>query len=124
MPRNDLKAYTSVIARIPQDLADQVKRYAKEHRCAVSELIRDGLEMRLEADLPWHTPGRSRDADGEVVPFDTTKYRLSTLCKAGHDYHHTGKSLRANNKAGYCLACHAAAKQREREQKRQQEVRA
>ena len=32
MPRNDLKAYTSVIARIPRDLAAQVKRYAREHR--------------------------------------------------------------------------------------------
>ena len=52
MPRNDLKAYTSLIARIPQDLADHVKRYAREHRCSVSELIRDGLEMRLDTDLP------------------------------------------------------------------------
>ena len=68
MPRNDLKAYTSVIARIPQELADQVKRYAREHRCAVSELIRDGLEMRLDTDLPWHAPGASRDAESEVLP--------------------------------------------------------
>jgi hypothetical protein len=68
MPRNDLKAYTSLIARIPQDLADQVKRYASEHRCTISELIRDGLEMRLETDLPWHAPGDRRDAAPEVVP--------------------------------------------------------
>ena len=68
MPRNALKAYTSLIARIPQELADQVKRYAREHRCAVSELIRDGLEMRLNTDLPWHAPGVSRNADGEVLP--------------------------------------------------------
>jgi hypothetical protein len=68
MPRNDLKAYTSLIARIPQDLADQVKRYAREHRCTVSELIRDGLEMRLDTDLPWHAPGDSRSTDGEVLP--------------------------------------------------------
>jgi hypothetical protein len=57
MPRNDLKAYTSVIARIPHDLADQVKQYASVHRCSVSELIREGLEMRLDA----HVPGRSSD---------------------------------------------------------------
>jgi hypothetical protein len=53
-------------------------------------------------------------------PFDPVKYRLGKLCKDGRDYHHTGKSLRTNNKAGYCLACNAAAKQREREQKRQE----
>ena len=68
MPRNDLKAYTSLIARIPQDLADQVKRYAREHRCSVSELIRDGLEMRLDTDLPWHAPGDSHGAESEVLP--------------------------------------------------------
>ena len=33
MPRYDLQAYTSLTARIPQALADQVKRYAQEHRC-------------------------------------------------------------------------------------------
>ena len=67
MPRYDLKAYTSLTARIPQDLADQVKRYALEHRCGLSELIRDGLEMRLEADTPWHAQGRSRAPDAEVL---------------------------------------------------------
>ena len=67
MPRNDLKAYGSVIARIPQDLLDQVKQYASQHRCTVSELIRDGLEMRLEAG---GVPGRSTDSSpdhGEEV---------------------------------------------------------
>jgi len=68
MPRNDLKAYASLIARMPQDLVDQVKRYAREHRCTISELIRDGLEMRLETDLPWHAPGQSPHAKSEVLP--------------------------------------------------------
>jgi hypothetical protein len=63
MPRNDLKAYTTVLARLPQDLADQVKRYAQVHRCTVSELIRDGLEMRLEA---VDVPGRSTRHPGET----------------------------------------------------------
>jgi len=62
MPRNELKAYTTVLARIPQELADQVKRYAGVHRCSVSELIRDGLEMRLESgDVPGRSTGRSTD---------------------------------------------------------------
>ncbi|HEY5868433.1 MAG TPA: hypothetical protein VI542_23215 [Candidatus Tectomicrobia bacterium] len=291
MPRNDLKAYTSLIARIPQDLADQVRRYAREHRCAVSELIRDGLEMRLEEGSPRQAHGDSRTPDGEVLhevlhalealtpllrsqlqdtvratmaevlhevihkvlheavprdgevlqkvshqdtgvdagpgevlqkvlpddvevlhevlpsgdqvlhghtstfqappdapgggmtevmqghtevipqkptartasrgvtevlpsqrppaqlsregitevipqqpppaqpsaegmtevlPFDTTRYRLGKLCPRGHDYEGTGQSLRVNNKAGYCIACNVATKQRKRDQARQE----
>ena len=73
MPRYDLKAYTSLTARIPQDLADQVKRYALEHRCGLSELIRDGLEMRLEADTPWH-------AQGAPVRRMPRSYRRSYIC--------------------------------------------
>ena len=67
MPRHDLKAYTTLMARIPQDLADQVKAYASQHRCTVSELIRDGLEMRLEAEVPGRSTGHSRDTGGEVI---------------------------------------------------------
>lgn len=67
MPRNDLKAYGSVIARIPQDLLDQVKQYASRHRCSVSELIREGLEMRLEADVPGRSRDSRGDAGGEVL---------------------------------------------------------
>ena len=44
-----------------------MKRYAREHRCGLSELIRDGLEMRLEADTPWHAAGRTRAPDAEVL---------------------------------------------------------
>jgi hypothetical protein len=70
MPRNDLKAYTTVLARIPQDLADAVKQYASVHRCTVSELIRDGLEMRLEADIPGRStghPGETGEHEDEVL---------------------------------------------------------
>ena len=72
MPRYDLKAYTSLTARIPQELADQVKRYAREHRCGLSELSRDGLEMRLEADSPWHAAARTRAPDAEVLQETTS----------------------------------------------------
>lgn len=67
MPRQDLKAYTSVIARIPHELADQVQQYASQHRCRVSELLREGLEMRLDSDVPDRSHGRSRDPGGEGV---------------------------------------------------------
>jgi hypothetical protein len=75
--------------------------------------------------LPGHpSAGMESGQEGggmtEVLPFDTIKYRLGKLCPRGHDYHGTGQSLRVNNKAGYCLACNAAANQRKREQARQE----
>lgn len=64
MPRHDVKAYTTLLARVPQELADEAKRYATQHRCSVSELIRDGLEMRLESG---DVPGRTTGEPGEEV---------------------------------------------------------
>lgn len=51
MPRNDRKAYRTLQARIPHDLATEVERYATQHDCSVSTLIKQGLEMRLVAAL-------------------------------------------------------------------------
>ena len=48
MPRNDLKAYGSVTVRLPHALLEEVKAYASQHRRSLSELVRDGLELRLE----------------------------------------------------------------------------
>jgi hypothetical protein len=68
MPRGDLKAYTSITARIPQDLANEAKRYAGIHRLSVSELVRDGLEMRLEeGDVPGRTTGKPGEPGEEVL---------------------------------------------------------
>lgn len=68
MPRGDVKAYATLIARVPQALVDQVKSHASHHRCSVSELIREGLEMRLESgDVPGRSTGSSRDAKEEVL---------------------------------------------------------
>ena len=53
--RPKTKDYETLVARVPSDLVHQVKRYAAVHRQSVSELIRDGLEWRIEQD----TPGRS-----------------------------------------------------------------
>jgi hypothetical protein len=68
MPRGDLKAYTSITARIPQDLANEAKRYAGIHRLSVSELVRAGLEMRLEeGDVPGRTTGKPGEPGEEVL---------------------------------------------------------
>ena len=46
--RPKTKEYTTVLARLPQELADLVKRYAAERgQLPVSELIREGLEWRI-----------------------------------------------------------------------------
>lgn len=58
--------------------------------------------------------------DPPLEPFDTTKYRLGTLCPRSHDYHGTGQSLRKNNKAGGCLACDAEKARMRRQAKRQE----
>ena len=56
--------------------------------------------------------------DPALEPYDTSKYRLGTLCPRNHDYHGTGQSLRKNNKAGGCLACDAVLAKERREAKR------
>lgn len=77
---------------------------------------------------PRSTPQRRAAVTPQDTPhappqsFDTTKYRLGKLCPAGHDYEGTGHSLRVKNKAGYCLACNASGKRRERAKKRQAPV--
>lgn len=83
----------------------------------------DTRETEREA-MPLTPPPRATDTvtdTGGVPPFHATKHRLGKLCKAGHDYHGTGKSLRVNNKAGGCLACDAE-KARERRQAKRQRV--
>ena len=144
MPRGDKKAYTTVLARIPQDLADQVKQDASQHWGTVSELIRDGLEMRLESGdvpgpltghhgeageevlhevLPHHAPGHAPEQGGmtEVFPhsvtFDPAKFYLGKLCPKGHDYQGTGMSLlRCHNQR--CRECENQAKRAKRAARR------
>ena len=62
----------TIAVRVPADLIEKVKKYASVHRCSVSELIRDGLEMRLESG---EVPGRSvwlAQENGETSPSPDT----------------------------------------------------
>ena len=58
--------------RVPRELNDRLERYASLHRQKVSELVRDGIEMRLDepADPRSRRPGSS--ADVTVTVTDTT----------------------------------------------------
>jgi hypothetical protein len=48
--RPKTKEYATLMARIPQELADQVKQYAGLHRQSISVVIREGLLLLLESD--------------------------------------------------------------------------
>jgi len=50
--------------------------------------------------------------------FDPVKYRLGRLCKRGHEWGTTGKTLYRNNKAGYCIECNNAFSRQGRQKKR------
>jgi len=56
--------------------------------------------------------------------FDHARYHLGTLCLNGHDYQGTGQSLRANNKARYCIACNRGHKQTYKAGQRQKQPQA
>src|SRR5215813_11638934 len=45
--RPKTKEYVTLLARVPVELAELVKRYAKEHRQSVAEIIREGAEWRI-----------------------------------------------------------------------------
>lgn len=53
--------------KAPKEFADRVRRYSKEHRCGVSELVRDGLEWRIseQSDPRAWRPGA--ETSGETV---------------------------------------------------------
>src|SRR5437660_5000633 len=48
--RPKTKEYVTLMARVPEELADRAKRYARLHQQPISVVLRDGLEMLLEED--------------------------------------------------------------------------
>ena len=84
MPRNDLEAYVSGMARIPQDLADAVKQDASQHRMEqgwIQEAVRTPVSEVLQghpfipqphtqgmpALLPLETPSAASPGEGMTV---------------------------------------------------------
>src|SRR6516165_6434821 len=45
--RPETKEYVTLLARVPADLAELVKRYASQHGQSVATLIREGVEWRI-----------------------------------------------------------------------------
>jgi hypothetical protein len=48
--RPKTKYYETLQARVPQELVDRVKTYARQHQQSIAALIRDGLEWRIQAE--------------------------------------------------------------------------
>jgi hypothetical protein len=58
--------YVTLMARVPEELADRVKRYAGLHHQSISVVIRDGLEMLLE-DERYRPFLSDRNVDDDIV---------------------------------------------------------
>ena len=135
--RPKTKEYVTLMARVPQDLADRVERYAALHQQSISVVLRDGLEVLLEEDryqpflsdnnrdivimsdrkdkklILSDTKTEKKIVSDTIPPFDPTKNVLGKLCKRGHEWGTTGKSLlRLPNLS--CRACENAAKRETR----------
>jgi hypothetical protein len=48
--RPKTKEYSTLMARVPQELVEQVQRYAALHQQSISVVIRDALEMLIEEE--------------------------------------------------------------------------
>lgn len=58
----------TISIRIPQDLYDRLERYHKQYNQSVSELVRDGIEMRLEVEAdPRSRAGSTTDEPLEQI---------------------------------------------------------
>jgi hypothetical protein len=55
--RPKTKEYVTLMARVDVALAEQVQRYARLKRQTISEVLRDGLQVLLSDQDPWHPLG-------------------------------------------------------------------
>ena len=83
--RPKTKEYVTLMARVPQDLADRVQRYAGLHQQSISVVLRDGLELLLEDDR--YRPFLSDSNTGSAHPSDrqAASAIIVSDMKEGHD---------------------------------------
>ena len=81
MPTNVTETYCTVQSRITRELFERVERYGRMHRYNVSELIREGLELRLEAGVPGRSPW-SAPPDPEEPIAPEVQQALEVLMRA------------------------------------------
>jgi len=55
--RPKTKEYGSITVRMDLALIEQVQRYARLKRQTISEVVRDGVQVLLSDQDPWHPLG-------------------------------------------------------------------
>jgi hypothetical protein len=75
--RPKTKEYVTLMARVPQDLADRVQRYAGLRRQSISVVLRDGLEVLLDEDR--YRPFMSDTKRENTIASDTKEEPNSIL---------------------------------------------
>src|SRR2546430_3952346 len=75
--RPKTKEYVTLMARVPQDLADRVQRYAGLRQQSISVVLRDGLELLLEEDR--YRPFVSDTKRGQVIVSDAKGGQVSMI---------------------------------------------
>ena len=66
--RPKTKEYVTLMARFPQDLAEQIERYAGRKQQTISEVLRDGALVLLQEDEDAYRPFMSdRKAAGDIL---------------------------------------------------------
>ena len=78
---------------------------------AAPPVLETAPEPLAAAPVPWPVPASVPDLPG-IPPFDPTKHRLGKLCKQGHAWGTSGRSLKPIAQGG-CLVC-AAKRTRKR----------
>ena len=69
--------------RLPRELHARLERYASEHRQTVSELVRDGIEMRLDepADPRSRRAGSTTDEELRIDGASILRDMQATLAR-------------------------------------------
>lgn len=65
--RPKTKEYVTLMARVPRDMAGQVRRYASLRRQTISDVLRDGLLMLLQEAGPYGQYASDRKAASAIV---------------------------------------------------------
>ena len=82
--RPKTKEYVTLMARVPQDLADRVQRYAGLHQQSMSVVLRDGLELLLEEDRYRPFPSDSNTGSEHTPDKQAASAIIVSYIKEGH----------------------------------------
>jgi predicted DNA-binding protein len=79
--QNEDEKPVTISMRLPKELHIRLEQYAAQHRQSISELVRDGLEWRLEEGDPRGL-GAASTQDDEAYYISNTTKTLADICQA------------------------------------------